>query len=114
MVKFEHNHRSWHLSWASEPSDAGIRKRYAAQVARRLRSTRTALRLSQAEVCRRSNIKQSTYNQYEKAVNIINRAQAFRLCNALGITLDWIYFGDLRTLPNSLAHKLTERNRDTL
>jgi len=83
-----------------------VRDSYAVQIARRLIATRLALGLTQAELCRRSGVQQSTYNQFEKAINIISQKQAVRLCEALGLTLDWIYRDDPGALPPKLVQAL--------
>jgi len=103
MVKFKT--LSQHLNWATS-RDKDVRDFYAEQIARRLIATRRALGLTQAELCRRSGVQQSTYNQFEKAINIISPKQAVRLCEALGLTLDWIYLGDPGALPPKLVQAL--------
>jgi transcriptional regulator with XRE-family HTH domain len=93
MKKLKRSTASLHLHWVETPTNPQIRNRYAKQIARRLIATRTALGLSQADLCRLSGVKQSAYNQYEKAVNIIGLKGAFRICACLGVSLDWLYFG---------------------
>jgi transcriptional regulator with XRE-family HTH domain len=97
---------SLHLDWAKAPDSQHVRKRYARQIAQRLTATRQALGLTQAELCRRAEINPSTYNQYEKAVNIIDRKRAFRICAACSLSLDWIYFGVPTGLPFGIVQKL--------
>jgi transcriptional regulator with XRE-family HTH domain len=72
-----------------------------AAIAQRLIATRRALGYSQAELCRRTGIAPNTYNQYEKARNRPDWENANRLCDGLGITLDWIFRGD----PSSVSNK---------
>ena len=103
---------SLHLEWAQASNDQRLRKRYAEQIARRLMATRNVLNLSQAELCRATGIKQSTYNQYEKAVNVIQKRSAFRICDTFGLTLDWIYLGDPRWLPHHIVQKLPSKLLD--
>lgn len=95
---------SLHLAWADGPHNPQIRNRYAKQIARRLSATRQSIGLSQAELCRRAGVKQSAYNQYEKAVNIIGLKGAFRICACLGVSLDWLYRGN----PEKLLARTTE------
>lgn len=75
-------------------------------IAARLRATRHALDLTQRELCRRAGIETNTYNQWEKAKGRPEIDKAFKLCDAFGLTLDWIYSGVLAGLPHDLAVKL--------
>ncbi len=78
-------------------------------IAARLRLTRLALMDgvdNQAEWARRVGIRPSTWNNYEEALNRISLDEALKICQATGISLDWIYFGSLHSLPHSLALKI--------
>lgn len=75
-------------------------------IAFRLRSTRLALELSQAELCRLTGIATNTWNQYEKGISRPELDKALILCEKLGITLDWIYRGDPSGLPLRITEKL--------
>lgn len=75
-------------------------------VAHRLRVTREIMELNQVEFAGAANIPPNTYNQWEKGVQPPSLAMAQKLCDAHGITLDWIYRGVPDGLPHSLAVKL--------
>lgn len=68
-------------------------------VAERLRITREALKLTQAELCRRTGIAPNTWNNAETGDARIGVDQAMKLCRATGVTLDWIYRGIRLGLP---------------
>lgn len=72
-------------------------------VGRRLRLTREALRLTQAEFAGRAGIAGNTYGQYETGARLISPKRAIELCEAHGLTLDWIYRGEPGDLPYKLA-----------
>ncbi len=79
-----------------------------AQIARRLELARRAHGLSQTEFAAGAGIKQNAYNQYEQGRKRPNVDNAMALCDAYGLTLDWIYRGD----PSSLPYKLANAIRD--
>jgi tRNA (cmo5U34)-methyltransferase len=64
------------------------------QVGERLKQSREALGLSQADVCRTVGVTANAYNQWEKGRRLINVFDAMKLADGLGISLDWIYRGD--------------------
>jgi transcriptional regulator with XRE-family HTH domain len=68
-------------------------------LAKRLRLTREAMKLSQAEWCRLVGIDPQAWNNYEKARNRISIDEALKVCQATRASLDWIYRG----LPVKLA-----------
>lgn len=78
----------------------------------RLKRTREALQLTQAELCRRAGIAPNTYNQWEPKKDgspPTGRPEldyAIKLCEALGYTLDWIYRGNPVGLPYQITAKL--------
>lgn len=75
-------------------------------VAYRLRLARAALGLSQAEFCRRTGIATNTWNNYEKGLNRISLEEAFKVVNATGISLDYIYRGVEALLPSQIADNM--------
>ena len=75
-------------------------------IGERLRLTRMALGLSQAEFCRGAELETNTYNQYEKGRNQIRLDMAIRLVRAYRITLDWIYLGDPSNIPSGIHDKI--------
>jgi transcriptional regulator with XRE-family HTH domain len=74
-----------------------------AAMAARLKLTRRALGLSQAELCRRADLSRTTYNQWERGRGRPDVHYVIRLCEAFDITLDWIFRGETRGLPAILA-----------
>jgi len=72
-------------------------------VAARLQLTRDALGKRQGEFARAADIKENTYNQYEKGKNLMSLEEAHKLCDAHNLTLDWIYRGDQSNLRAALA-----------
>ena len=83
-------------------------------IAHRLRATRAALGLEQAPFCRRAGIAPNTYNQFERAKGRPSLDMALKLCDAYGLTLDWIYRGDPSGLPYELARSLFEQRQQAI
>jgi transcriptional regulator with XRE-family HTH domain len=104
------NSHSVHSKWAAS-QDGEARAAYAEQIGKRLKATRRALNLTQAELCRSSGVQPSTYNQYERGINVISLSQALRLCDAFAVTLDWIYRGDPTSLPARVMRVLAAQAR---
>lgn len=75
-------------------------------VAERLQLTRLALGLSQAAIGRLAGIEPQAWNNNERARGRISLDQAIKLCIATGVSLDWIYRGEMRGLPHELAVKI--------
>src|SRR5262245_65016276 len=73
------------------------------EIGDRLRLTRQALGLSQAELCRRTGISPAAWNNAETGDNRIGIDNAMSLCKATGATLDWIFMGHRGGLPQKLA-----------
>ena len=59
----------------------------------RLRRSREALGLTQAEICRSAGVTANAYNQWERGRRLVNLLDAMKLADALNITLDWLYRG---------------------
>lgn len=81
-------------------------------IGRRLRITRKALNLSQADVSRLSGVGRNTYNQWENEVGRPNLDGALALCNSLNLTLDWIFRGVSAGLPSDLLTKIAAQPKD--
>jgi transcriptional regulator with XRE-family HTH domain len=71
-------------------------------VAERLRITRKALNLTQAELSRLTGISTSAWNNAETGDARIGIDNAINLCDATGVTLDWIFRGVRSGLPLSI------------
>lgn len=76
-------------------------------IARRLRLTRDALRLTQRELAGAAGIATNTYGQWESGTRLIQPGAAVKLCDTHGLTLDWIYRGE----PGDMPHKLVSAIR---
>ena len=76
------------------------------EVGDRLRAVREALELSQSDVARAIDVRANTYNQWEHGKRLIDPLVASRLCDQFGVTMDWIYRGNMSSLPQHLAAKL--------
>jgi transcriptional regulator with XRE-family HTH domain len=94
------------------PTMVGNEQTGTQDVAARLKQTREALKLSQARLCRISDISPSAWNNYETADARIGVDQAIKLCQATGVTLDWIYRGVRAGLPNAILEALTQLERE--
>ena len=73
----------------------------------RLAITRQALGLTQTEFARRAGVAQNTYNQIEKGRKLPSVELAMALCDAHGLTLDWIFRDD----PSNLRYQTADAIR---
>lgn len=75
---------------------------------RRLQRTFEALGVTQAEISRSTGISHSRLSQYldPKYKRPITLGAASKLCDAYGLTLDWIFRADPSKLPRDLHEKL--------
>jgi transcriptional regulator with XRE-family HTH domain len=76
------------------------------EIGARLKATRDALGLTGTEFGNRARIAQNAYSQYETGKRMLTISAAMRLCATYGLTMDWLFRGDVSTLPHSLAAKL--------
>jgi transcriptional regulator with XRE-family HTH domain len=72
-------------------------------VARRLALTREILGLTQKEFVERAGVILSRYHLWETGRSPIYLSAAIALCDAHGLTLDWLYRGKTQGLPLWLA-----------
>ena len=79
-------------------------------VAERLRLLREALGLDQAEMCRRTGIGVSAWNNAETGDNRIGISNAIKVRQTFGVGLDCIFMGDQRALPSEMATKIGRLN----
>ncbi len=77
-------------------------------LSRRLKMTADALAVSGADINRATGIAANRWSQYvnPKYKRGITLDAAARLCDAYGLTLDWIYRADPSGLPKHLHEKL--------
>jgi transcriptional regulator with XRE-family HTH domain len=78
------------------------------EIGRRVKLTRMALGLSQAEMCRRVGANASAWNNAETGDSRISITMAIGLCQMSGVSLDWIYQGHRQHLPGYLASKISD------
>lgn len=74
----------------------------------RLKLAREAMDLRPVDLCRAVGIKPNAYSQYESGARRINIEDALRFKIVLGVSLDWIYAGDVGKLDLELALKIRE------
>lgn len=73
----------------------------------RLAATRLALGLARpVQICRATGVKPNTYSQWEAGTRRPNLDDMLRLCDRYSVTLDWIYRGNIATLPQILIAKI--------
>lgn len=75
-------------------------------IGERLKRTREAMELNQATWCRLVGIETQAWNNYERGLRRISVDQAIKVCQATGVSLDWIYRGIAFGLPIELATAL--------
>lgn len=63
------------------------------EIARRVRSVRESTSLSQKDFAERHNFNRAQYNHWETGLRRIPVESAEKLCDAYGVTLDFIYRG---------------------
>lgn len=77
-------------------------------IAERLIATQKALDVSPAELCRESGITATQWTQFTdpEYKRRITLAAAYKLKDAYGVTLEWIFDGERARLPHEIANKL--------
>lgn len=92
----------------NEAEDAGV-LRHAAEIARRLVLTRRALGIEhQQDFGRAAGLSQSQYHHFESGKRRLSLEAALALCETYGLSLDWLYRGDMNALPFRLANAIRE------
>lgn len=81
-------------------------ERSLSRIAERLRVTREALGMNQVEFARRAGLSRNAYNAYERERERPSLDNAIRLKDAHGLSLDWIYDGDIAGVRNKLAEAI--------
>jgi len=77
-------------------------------VADRLRVTRLALKLTQRRLCELTGLSTSAWNNAETGDSRIGVDSAILLCQATGVTLDWIYRGSRVGLPVEISVAISQ------
>lgn len=77
-------------------------------IGKRLSQLRTALDVSQAELCREIKCSPTRWNNYELGDRRITLPIAMKLADEYGASLDWIYRGERGGLPLDLRSRLNK------
>lgn len=102
---------SLHTSAIENPLNVVFNKRMAdtlKSLALRLKTTREALDLSAADLCRQIDCKPNRWSQYEGGERKITLEVANALCDEFGLSLDWIYRGNPAQLPHALRLRMRQ------
>ncbi len=78
-------------------------------IAERLRLTRNALGLNQTELCLQADLATNRWNQWERGRVRIQLDGALHLCAVFGLSLDWIYRGDMGSLRHDFVEKIQKQ-----
>ncbi len=81
---------------------------WQAEVGRRVADVRDALGLDQVGLAKSLGISQQRLNNYERGFRMFDIELAVIIARKHGVTMDFVYWGDLRGLPLHLASKLGE------
>ena len=73
---------------------------------RRIRATRLALGMKQKEVYDPIGVNKTTYSNHDTGYSRPNIEDGIRIARHFGVTLDWIYLGDLSGVPHGLAEAI--------
>lgn len=76
------------------------------QVGARLRLTRMALDIRQVDIARKFGCSTASWNHYETGKRPLDIDLAIELCDAYGLTLDWLYRGDNSGLKKGLVDRM--------
>lgn len=76
----------------------------------RLKAARLVLGVERQDVMANVlGVQPSAYNNWEKGLRLPDVAAMVRLLNRSGVSLDWIFAGELRSMPFDLAARLQEQ-----
>src|SRR5580765_1894274 len=67
----------------------------AVEIGKRLKLVREALKMSQTALCRLASISPQAWNNAETGDNLLTVPNAVKLCRVTGVTMDWIYRGQI-------------------
>ena len=67
----------------------------AVEIGKRLRLVREALKMSQTALCRLAGITPQAWNNAGTGDNLLTVPNAVKLCRVTGVTMDWIYRGQI-------------------
>lgn len=83
-----------------------------AEIAKRLILLRKSLGYTQAFMANLIGASPQAWGNYEQGLRRIRIDEALLLCGATGVTLEWIYRGNIGLLPNDLLGKIQLELRD--
>jgi transcriptional regulator with XRE-family HTH domain len=75
-------------------------------IAERLVLLRESMGMAQTEFAARAGIHQSIYNVYESGRRRPSLNDAIKLRQRLGVSMEWLYFGDELSMPDRLIGPL--------
>lgn len=82
------------------------------EIAKRLKLLRDALGNTQATMASLAGATPAAWGNYESGIRRIRIDEALRLCSTVGVTLDWIYRGNVAQLPGDLIERIQLELRD--
>lgn len=88
--------------------------RWQQQVGIRLQQSLIAIGKKPAEIARNFGVSQQRLSNYMTGARPLDIDLAMKLSARFGITLDWLYMGDMKSLPYELAQRIVpigEENR---
>ncbi|MBC7906902.1 MAG: helix-turn-helix transcriptional regulator [Rhodospirillaceae bacterium] len=74
----------------------------------RLRLTRKALGLSQDDLADSINVGRTTYTMWEGGQRLADVLAISRMADRYGVSLDWVYRGNMAGLPHVIARRIEE------
>lgn len=83
-----------------------IRPRSNDAIAERLELTRQAMGMTQRAFAMDAGLTPPAYNNWKQGLSRPDLDGAFMLCDAYGLTIEWVYEGDASRLPAQLVEKL--------
>jgi transcriptional regulator with XRE-family HTH domain len=89
----------------------------AVEIGKRLKLVREALKMSQTALCRLAGISPQAWNNAETGDNLLTVRSAVKLCRVTGVTMDWIYRGQVTSalpavmLEEILRQQLLQQSR---
>ena len=76
------------------------------EIGKRLKKLRKALGKTQAEMAELAAISKRAWSLIERGSRRIGVGAALRLCDLYGLSLDWIYRGNIAQLPLNIIKKM--------
>lgn len=76
------------------------------EIAKRLKLLRSSLNNTQATMANLAGVTPQAWGNYEQAARRIEIDAVTRLRAALGITSEWVYYGNMAQLPAELIEKM--------